>query len=158
MSDSRNTYAPGAINENAFRHTLARRLFAFVIDYVLIAVLITLAAVLVFFLGIVTFGLGWLAYPVLGLFVAMAYFGATVGGAAQASPGMRMMGLVMVQQNGRPIDFLTAIVHLVLFWLLNSVLSPFVLLVPLFTDRNRTLHDLLLGTAMADRSAYQNAF
>ena len=53
--------------------------------------------------------------------------------------------------DGARIDFMTAAVHQVLFWILNSVLTPFVLLVGLFTDRNRLLHDILLGTAMADR-------
>ncbi len=142
------------VSESAFRGTLARRVFAFLIDYVILGLLLLLAGVLVFFLGILTLGLAWFIYPVLGVLTAMLYFGMTVGGENQASPGMRMMGLVLVQQNGRPIDFFTAIVHLVLFWLFNSVLTPLVLLVALFTNRNRLLHDLLLGTAMADRSAY----
>lgn len=153
MSDFRDVYAPGTMNEAAFQGTLARRIFAFIIDYFLVGVLVLIAAVAVFFLGIITLGLGWYIYPVLGFLVGIIYFGSSVGGAAQASPGMRMMGLVLVQQSGRPIDFMTAVVHLVLFWLMNSVLTPFVLLVGLFTNRNRLLHDILLGTAMADRSA-----
>ena len=32
-------------------------------------------------------------------------------------------------------------------WIGNAILTPFVLLVGLFTDRGRLLHDLLLGTA-----------
>lgn len=144
------------VRESAFQGTLGRRVFAFVIDYLLLGIVILLAAVLVFFLGVLTLGLAWFIYPVLGVLTAMLYFGLTVGGERQASPGMRMMGLVLVQQDGRPIDFFTAIVHLVLFWLFNSVLTPFILLVALFTNRNRLLHDLLLGTAMADRVAYNN--
>ena len=154
MSDARDIYAPGTIDDRAFQGTLARRVFAFLIDYFLLALLILVAGVAVFFLGLITLGLGWYIYPVLGFLVAMIYFGTTIGGSAQASPGMRMMGLVLVQQDGRPVDFLTAIVHLVLFWLFNSLLTPLVLLVALFTNRNRLLHDILLGTAMADRSAY----
>ncbi len=155
MSDYRDVYAPGAYNEAAFQGTLTRRIFAFIIDYVLVGLLVLLAGVLVFFLGVITLGLAWYIYPVLGVLIAMIYFGSTVGGASQASPGMRMMGLILVQQSGRPVDFMTAIVHLVLFWLFNSVLTPLVLLVALFTNRNRLLHDILLGTAMADRSAIQ---
>ena len=154
MSDFRDVYAPGAINEAAFHGTLTRRIFAFLIDYFLLGLVILVAAVIVFFLGLLTLGFAWFVYPVLGAVVGMLYFGMTIGGSAQASPGMRAMGLILVQQNGRPIDFLTAIVHLVLFWLFNTVLSPLVLLVALFTNRNRLLHDILLGTAMADRAAY----
>ena len=33
--------------------------------------------------------------------------------------------------------------------ILNSVLTPLILLVGLFTDRSRLVHDLLLGTVIA---------
>lgn len=151
------TTAPQAtdyVSETAFEGTLARRVFAFAIDYTLVLLLILGAGVVVFLAGILTLGLAWFIYPVLGVLTAMLYFGMTLGGKHQASPGMRMMGLTLVRQDGRPVDFLTAIVHLVLFWLFNSILTPLVLLVALFTNRNRLLHDILLGTAIADRAAY----
>ncbi|TIX08373.1 MAG: RDD family protein, partial [Mesorhizobium sp.] len=47
------------------------------------------------------------------------------------------------------IDGLTAVVHSVLFWAGNVILTPLVLLVTLFSDRKRTLHDLLLGTVVS---------
>jgi uncharacterized RDD family membrane protein YckC len=45
------------------------------------------------------------------------------------------------------------VLHSVLFWAGNVILSPLVLLVTLFANRKRTLHDLLLGTVVtrADR-------
>jgi len=36
----------------------------------------------------------------------------------------------------------------VLFWAANVLLTPLILLATLFTDRKRTLHDLLLGTVV----------
>ncbi|MFN7091695.1 MAG: RDD family protein, partial [Allorhizobium sp.] len=66
---------------------------------------------------------------------------------SQSTPGMRMMGIAMVRLDGRKIDFVTAIAHLALFWILNSVLTPLVLLAGLFIERSRLVHDLLLGTA-----------
>jgi uncharacterized RDD family membrane protein YckC len=39
----------------------------------------------------------------------------------------------------------------VLFWAGNAILTPLVLLVTLFSDRKRTLHDLLLGTIVLRR-------
>lgn len=131
----------------AYSGTLSRRIFAFAIDYILILVLCIPAAVVVFFLGILTLGLGFYLYPVLFFVVAALYFGLTVGGDAQASPGMRAMGIAMIRVDGRRIDFLTAIIHLVLFWILNSVLTPLILLAGLFTERSRLVHDLLIGTA-----------
>lgn len=138
----------------AYRGVLSRRVFAFLIDYAIIALLWIPAAVVVFFLGILTFGLGFFLYPSLFVIVAMLYFGLTMGGPSQASAGMNVMGLALARVDGRPVDFLTAIVHLVLFWIGNALLTPFIVLVGLFTDRGRLLHDLLLGTVMVRRDRY----
>lgn len=137
----------------AYRGVLSRRIFAFLIDYAIVALLWVPAAVVVFFLGIITLGLGWMLYPALFVIVAMLYFGLTVGGPNQASVGMNVMDLAVMRVDGRPMDFLTSIVYLVLFWLGNAVLTPFILLIGLFTDRSRLLHDLLLGTVVVRRSS-----
>jgi uncharacterized RDD family membrane protein YckC len=138
----------------AYRGVLSRRIFAFLIDYAIVALLWIPAAVVVFFLGILTLGLGFFLYPALFAIVAMLYFGLTMGGPSQASAGMNVMGLALARVDGRPVDFLTAIVHLVLFWIGNALLTPFIVLVGLFTDRGRLLHDLLLGTVMVRRDRY----
>jgi uncharacterized RDD family membrane protein YckC len=129
----------------AYRGVLSRRI---------VALLWIPAAVIVFFLGILTLGLGFFLYPALFAIVAMLYFGLTMGGPSQASAGMNVMGLALARVDGRPIDFLTAIVHLVLFWIGNALLTPFIVLVGLFTDRGRLLHDLLLGTVVVRRDRY----
>ncbi len=125
---------------------LSRRVFAFILDYVIVALLCIPAAIVLFVISLATLGLGFFLYPALFVIVAGLYFGMTVGGAAQASLGMRSVGIGMRRVDGQRIDFMTAIVHLVLFWILNSVLTPLVLLVGLFTERSRLLHDLLIGT------------
>ena len=125
---------------------LSRRVFAFILDYFIVALLCIPAGILLFIVSVATLGLGFFLYPALFVIVAGLYFGMTVGGPAQASLGMRSVGIGMRRIDGPRIDFMTAIVHLVLFWILNSVLTPLVLLVGLFTDRSRLLHDLLIGT------------
>lgn len=125
-----------------------RRILAFLIDYLLIAVLWVPFAIIVFFLGIITLGLGWLLYPVLGLAIALVYVGSTMGGRDQATPGMKMMGIRIARLDGAEVDFMTAIVHGVIFWAANIVTSGFILLISLFTDRKRLLQDLLLGTVV----------
>lgn len=131
----------------AYSGVLSRRVFAFIIDYLIIALLWIPAAVLVFFVGILTLGLGFLLYPILFFIVAGLYFGISLAGPFQATPGMRAMGIAMVRLDGRKIDFVTAIAHLALFWILNSVLTPLILLAGLFTERSRLVHDFLVGTA-----------
>jgi uncharacterized RDD family membrane protein YckC len=144
--DPNSTYAAPE-DWRAYSGVLSRRVFAFIIDYLIVAILWVPAAILVFFLGILTLGLGWMLYPVLFVVVAGLYFGIALAGPSQATAGMRAMGLAIVRLDGRKIDFVTAITHLALFWILNSVLTPLILLAGLFTDRSRLVHDLLLGTA-----------
>lgn len=136
----------------AYSGVLSRRVFAFLVDYLFIALLWIPAAVVVFFLGVLTLGLGFFLYPILFFIVAGVYFGLSIAGTSQATPGMRMMGIAMIRLDGRKIDFVTAVAHLALFWILNSVLTPLILLAGLFIERSRLVHDLLLGTAVVRTS------
>ncbi|WP_127523941.1 RDD family protein [Mesorhizobium sp. Z1-4] len=126
-----------------------RRIFAFLLDYVLVALLMIPFGAIVALLGVVTLGLGWLLFGILFPLVALIYIWMTLGGPEQATVGMRMMGIRLERLDGRPVDGMLAVVHSVLFWAANAILTPLVLLVTLFTDRKRTLHDLLLGTVVA---------
>jgi uncharacterized RDD family membrane protein YckC len=148
MSIERNPTFAAPDDWRAYSGVLTRRMFAFVVDYLLVLLLCIPAAVVVFFLGIITLGLGFMLYPVLFVVVALLYFGFTLGGPSQASPGMRMAGVAMVRLDGRRIDFLTAVAHTVIFWIINSVLTPLILLAGLFIERSRLVHDLLLGTVV----------
>ncbi|MCM2292108.1 RDD family protein [Allorhizobium sp. BGMRC 0089] len=132
----------------AYSGVLSRRVFAFIIDYLLIGLLWVPAAIAVFFLGVITLGLGWMLYPILFFIVAGLYFGLSLAGLGQATPGMRAMGIALIRLDGAKIDFVTAVAHVALFWILNSVLTPFILLAGLFIERSRLVHDLLLGTAV----------
>ncbi len=132
----------------AYSGVLSRRVFAFLIDYAIVLLLCIPAAVIVFFLGVITLGLGFFLYPALFVIVAVLYFGMTLGGSSQATPGMRAMGIAMARMDGRRIDFLLSTVHIVLFWVINSVLTPLILLAGLFTERSRLVHDFLLGTVI----------
>lgn len=134
---------------------LSRRMLAFVIDYAIVLLMMIPAAVVVFFIGVLTLGLGFYLFPVLFFIVAGLYFGLTLSSRAQASPGMRVMDVMMIRDNGLAIDFPTAIAHLVIFWILNSLLTPFILLVALFTDRKRLLHDIALGTVQVRASRWR---
>ncbi len=125
-----------------------RRVFAFLIDYALVALLTIPAAIVVFLLGIVTLGLGWALFSVLFPAIALLYVWKTLGGPRQATTGMQMMGIRLDRLDGRPVDGMLAVVHTVLFWAGNVIFSPLILLATLFLDRKRTLHDLLLGTAV----------
>ncbi|MDN2564965.1 RDD family protein [Aquibium sp. A9E412] len=130
-----------------------RRVLAFLIDYVTIGILFIPFAILVFLLGLLTLGLGWFLYGVLGPAVALIYVAMTLGSPRQATLGMRMTGVRLERLDGGRVDSLLAVVHTVLFWAGNVILTPLILLAALVLDRKRTVHDLLLGTVVtrADR-------
>jgi uncharacterized RDD family membrane protein YckC len=143
-------YDPAAQPE-LFDGVLPRRVVAFVIDVILIAIPLVLAAMFIFAFGIVTLGLGWALYwlmPPATVIWAIVYFGVTLGSPASATIGMRVMDLEMRTWYGAPAYFVLGAVHAVAFWISVSALSPFILLVCFFNERRRLLHDIVLGTVV----------
>ncbi|ORE97383.1 hypothetical protein ATO4_08692 [Aurantimonas sp. 22II-16-19i] len=132
----------------AYSGVRTRRMLSFVFDYTIVLLLSVPVAIVVFLLGIVTFGLAWGLYAVLLPVIAIVYLAFTMGGSSQATPGMRMAGVRVARLDGGIVDPPLAVLHGVLFWASNAVLTPLVLLVGLFTRRKQLLHDLLLGTVV----------
>src|SRR5690606_18317203 len=132
----------------AYDGVRTRRVLAFCIDYLIIGLLLIPVGIAVFLLGLVTLGLGWSLFAVIAPLVALVYIWVTLGGSTQSTIGMRMMGIRLDRLDGRPVDGLFAVVHSVLFWAGNALLTPLILLATLFLDRKRTVHDLLLGTVV----------
>lgn len=124
------------------------RIFAFLIDLVAMTILTFVGYIVVAILGIFTLGLGFLLFAVIWPGVALLYVAFTLGGPNSATPGMRAMGLEMRMWHGERIYPLLAAVHAILFWVSVSILTPFILLVSLFSNRKRLLHDLVLGTVV----------
>lgn len=131
-----------------YEGVLSRRIMAFIIDYMLVALISVPVAILVFLLGIVTLGLAWFLFSILFPGVALIYVWNTLGGPSQATLGMRAMNIRLERIDGVPVDGLMAIVHTILFWAGNVFLTPLILLATLFLSRKRTVHDLLLGTVV----------
>ena len=125
-----------------------RRVFAFLIDYLIVLLLLIPFGILVFLLGILTLGLGWMLFGILFPAVALTYVWTTLGGPKQATTGMQMMSVRLERFDGERVDGMLAVVHTVLFWAGNVILSPLILLATLFLERKRTVHDLLLGTVV----------
>ena len=171
MSDSGSGYTGGAWRNGAtnfqphafdpwtqpelFRGVLVRRVFAFLIDLVVLSIPVILACVFIAVFGVVTFGLGWALFWLVSpasVIWALIYYGATLGGPHSATMGMRMMDLEVRTWYGAPCYFVLGAMHAVLFWVSVSFLTPFILLVGLFNSRRRLLHDIILGTVVINSS------
>jgi uncharacterized RDD family membrane protein YckC len=145
-----------ATNPELFEGVLARRVVAFIIDVVVIAVPLVALAMFIFVFGLITLGLGWMLFWLmspLSVIWALAYYGLTLGSPASATLGMRAMGLEMRTWYGAPAYFVLGAVHAVVFWISVSMLTPFILLVGLFDARRRLLHDMLVGTVVINGAA-----
>ncbi len=134
-----------------FDGVLSRRVTAYVLDLVLILGLWVALSMAFGVAGILTFG----ALTPLGLVVLavlpVSYHTFFIGRDG-ATPGMRVFDLEVRSWTGRPPDTSQAFLTTVLFYASISLTAWLVLLVPLFTDRNRTLHDILAGTIVLRRT------
>jgi uncharacterized RDD family membrane protein YckC len=138
-----------------FRGVLTRRVFAFLIDLLVLSVPVILAVIFIAVFGVITLGLGWALFWLVSpasVIWALVYYGASLGGPHSATLGMRMMDLEMRTWYGAPSYFVLGAMHALLFWISVSVLSPLILLVGLFNSRRRLLHDIVLGTVIINTS------
>ncbi len=124
-----------------------RRIWAWLIDFLLVAGIVAMLWVVLVGFGLLTLGLG---LPLLGLLpiVPLAYHILFVAGARSATPGQTMMDLVVRrdQDLGRP-SLLQAILFTAGLWLTLGA-GVIWLAAALLTTRNRTLHDLVSGVVV----------
>jgi uncharacterized RDD family membrane protein YckC len=142
-----------ATQPELFDGILSKRIVAFIFDAIAIVLLMIPAALMVLLLGVLTFGIAWLLFPLLFAIVALGYVGFTLGGSRSATPGMRLAGVTMRTWNGQKMFPVLAIMHALVFWFSVGILTPFILLVGLFTYRRQLLHDLVLGVVALNADA-----
>lgn len=134
-----------------FEDVLQRRVIAFLIDFIIIAVLGVVLTMLGMVAGIFTFGLAWLGLPLVGFIAPLLYYTVTLGGTSRATLGMRKMDIVLTSTRADSLDSWRTIAHVVLFWLSWSF-TPLIFAIGLFSPRRQLGHDLLVGTLMVRRS------
>ena len=143
------------LHPELFRGVLTRRMFACLIDLVVLSVPVILACIFIAIFGVVTLGLGWALFWLVSpasIIWALVYYGSSLGGPHSATLGMRLMDLELRTWYGAPGYFVLGAAHALVFWMSISFLTPLVLLVGLFNGRRRLLHDILLGTVVINSS------
>jgi uncharacterized RDD family membrane protein YckC len=128
-----------------YRGILARRVFAYWVDLFCIALLVTLAWLVLWLLAIASLGLLSPLLLLLGL-IPVLYHTLSIGGPHSATPGMRLTGVEVRSWTGERPSYLQAFVQTILFYVTVYPTWSLVLLVALFNERRRTLHDILAGT------------
>lgn len=125
--------------------TKAARMGAFIIDDVIIFIIVGLCFYISYGLGAIVMIIG-----------STLYFGCTEGSRLNGSLGKYLMGIVTVDENGRPLDYGKAFTRAVC-----RLLSGFILgagfLIGLFDDEGKTLHDRIAGTRVITKESLGGA-
>ena len=125
-----------------FDGILIRRMLAYAVDLIILTVLTAIA----WSIGIMTFGLLLpVILPALP-FVPLAYHTLTVGSGLSATFGMRFFGLRVVSVDGGSPNIIQAFLLALIFYFSVAMTGGLILLLAVFSDRGRCLHDILAGT------------
>jgi uncharacterized RDD family membrane protein YckC len=136
------------------RGVMSRRVFAWVLDLLLLGILLVVLWIMLVVFGLLTLGLG---FPLLGILplVPFCYHVGFLAGRWSATPGQQALGLIVVRNDdfGRP-TLLQAVVSTLVFYLTLAT-TGLLLLVALVTLRHRTLHDMASGLVVLRIEAMQ---
>lgn len=135
-----------------------RRVLAYLVDVVIVALLAVAVWVATGMLTLLSFGL---LFPLQALAVALvplAYHSLLIAAPGSATLGMRLFNLQVLSiapdfdaGGGRPSLF-QAIIQVVAFYGSVAATGTLILIVALFNARRRTLHDWLAGTVVVNAS------
>ena len=153
MTQATNTAGGAMLRDDLLsRGVLTRRFAAWCIDLLLIGVVTGTLWLTIGAFGVLTLGLGFFVLPALGA-VPFAYHWLFLSSAMSATPGQAMMGLqVRRNEDMAPPNWVEAAVWTLFYYVTLAVFFP-LLLVALFTTRNRALHDILSGLAVIRKRA-----
>jgi len=141
----RMTDTPNAVRDPALYEGVAlRRVIAYALDVLVLAVLGALLGIALWFLTLLTFGLFGPVAALAGALLPFAYHTFFIGRNG-ATPGMAWLGLEVRTWAGDPPDFIRAGIMTALFYATVFPTAGLILLVVLLDDRSRTLHDMLSG-------------
>ena len=130
-----------------FDGILWRRVVGYGIDVLLLMVIFSVLGLIVF----LSFGLLAPINLVIAPFVPIAYHTFFIGREG-ATPGMKFMDIETRAWTGARPDYAQALLMTILFYASIAITWLLVLLVPLFNERRRTLHDLMSGVVVVRHS------
>jgi uncharacterized RDD family membrane protein YckC len=140
---------PSALIPRAFSvdGVMGGRIMAWIVDFLVVAMLTWLIVTMLGIAGFLTFGLTWMLIPIAAVGTLLSYAAITIGGRRQATYGMRMAGLRVERVAGDRPDALAAAVHALLFYVAAGTIGLWCLTVTIGLLRRdkRMGHDLLTG-------------
>ena len=135
-----------------FEEIVIRRIIGYIIDVAILFFLGIVAWVLLLIAGVLSFGLTMPMIPLAIALLPTAYHTWFIGSQG-GTPGMQLMDLEVNSLEGGAPSYLQALIMTVLFYLSVAVTGWLILIVALFNDRRRTMHDFFSNTLVVRRSA-----
>lgn len=135
-----------------YEGVLWRRVFAYVVDLVLIGALWVIAFLVLSVAGLLSLGLLFPVIPVGLTLVPVAYHTLLIGGPWSGTLGMMLFDLEVRSWTGDRPGYLQALLMTLLFYTTVGLTSFLILVVALFNTRHRTLHDYLSATVVVRRA------
>ena len=149
---SRDASVPLFIDPPLFKGVALRRILAYGIDALLIALIGAIAALILGAIGILTFGLITPLAVFLMALLPLLYHAGLIS-LYGATPGMSLCDLtVRSTANGRTPEPLQAVIMTILFYVSVAATSWLILIVALFNRRRRTMHDYFSSTIVLRHS------
>ena len=152
MSTNRTDLPDPSTAPALFDGVLLRRSIAFVIDTLILGFMTAMVLLIAGIAGFLTFGLAWVALPIVVPLAILGYYAATLGSSMRATVGMSLMDILLVPARGYPLDGWKILIHPIVFWITVWVAWPISLFVALVTPRQQMVQDLVTGTLMLRRS------
>lgn len=121
--------------------TKAARMGAFLIDSVVLSLIMLLCSVVSVGLGVIVSGVG-----------GTLYFGLMEGSGMHGTLGKYLMGIVTVDESGRPIDYGKSFTRAICR-LLSGFIFGMGYIIGLFDEEGKTLHDRIAGTRVITRES-----
>ena len=134
------------------RDVWPRRIVAFVIDMIVIAILAAALSWTIFVFGVLTLGLGFIAWHLMPL-VPPLYYVITLRGRSAATPGQRLLGLTVRRDLSLTPPNLAEALTWTLLLGLSIALSFAPMLLVLVAKRHRAAHDILSGLVVVNNAA-----
>ena len=140
------TTEPNAMSHpELFDGVLFRRVMGYLVDVFILGG----AILFLWFLVMVTLGLLGPVAALISPLLPLAYHTLLIGGPNSATIGMRLMGVEVRSLDGSRPDLVQALILTLLFYA-TLAFTGLLLIVALFNDRRRCLHDWLSGTLVVN--------
>ncbi|MEE3165728.1 MAG: RDD family protein [Pseudomonadota bacterium] len=133
------------INISYYEKILLKRMIASFIDVLLVSILTFTVLIIISFLSVLTLGIIGKSVPFVIPVIFSSYFSFTLGGDHSATPGMKILGIVLKIRKKTKLSKVSAFGHTLIFFMSLPIGLIFLIsiLYPLLNKQRKCIHDLI---------------